>query len=116
MAGTHQFHAERVAFNEATFRRANEIVREYVHGEGDHRIPFICECGRAECLIQVELTVQEYESVRAEPAWFFVAPGHEIIGPDLGRLVDRQARYHVVEKVGVSGEIARARDPRSDGS
>jgi hypothetical protein len=50
--------------------------------------------------------------VRVEGDRFVVAAGHE---PDeLERVVDRHARYVVVEKTGDAGELARADDPRRD--
>jgi hypothetical protein len=99
--------------NEATFRRGNEIIREHARIAPFERIPFLCECGRAECSDEVELSPAEYESVRAVSTWFFVAPGHEILGPDLGRLVASEDRYAVVEKVGVSAEVTEELDPRA---
>lgn len=61
----------------------------------------------------VQLTVAEYESVRAEPTHFFVAPddGHVIV--DVERVVERQERYWIVEKVGRTGDVSEKFDPRS---
>ena len=43
---------------------------------------FLCECGRAEgddiaCEARVEMTLEEYEAVRAEDDRFALSPGHE---------------------------------------
>ena len=114
MGDEYSLRPERVALNEAAFRRGNEIIREHTQTAPFKRIPFLCECGRADCSQQVELSPAEYESVRAVSTWFFVAPGHEILGPDLGRLVSSEDRYAIVEKVGVSAEVTEELDPRAD--
>ena len=114
MAPEVEARAERVALNEVTFRRANELLEERVEEMAvSGRVPFFCECGDASCLARVELGLEEYEAVREDVRCFFVAPGHAITGPDLGRVVRSEGRYAVVEKIGVSGEIAEERDPRS---
>jgi hypothetical protein len=107
--------AERIAANEVTFRSANETVRDAAErAQVSNRVTFICECGNAGCLDLVELSLDEYERVRADPQQFFVVPGHEITGRDLGRVVGSTNRYTLVEKIGVSGEIARRRNPRPE--
>lgn len=106
--------AERVAENEVTFRRANETIGDFAHSASlVERIPFICECGEAACFQLVPLSLGEYEAVRQEATLFLVAPGHAITGPDLGRVVRTEPGYSVVEKIGISGEVARRRDPRT---
>lgn len=105
--------AERVAMIEVTFRRANEMISEAAkRAPVRGRIPFICECGNRTCLETVRLTAVDYEAVRGDPVVFLVAPGHEITGPDLGRVARSEALYTLVEKIGASAEIARRRDPR----
>jgi hypothetical protein len=101
--------------NEVTFRRANETVIEAAERASvSGLIPFICECGDAACFSTVQMSAGEYEAVRDNPLLFLVAPGHEITGPDLSRVVRSEGRYTVVEKIGISGEIARQRDPRQE--
>lgn len=110
---TDRLRAERVALNEVAFRRANEIIRDRVdHLAVGERVPFLCECGDATCFTEVGMSLEEYEAVRRSPTDFLVAPGHAITGPDLGRVVRAEERYCVVEKIGISGEVAEARDPR----
>jgi hypothetical protein len=107
--------AERVAINEVTFRRANETLMEAAErADVAGLIPFICECGDAACFDTVQMSVGEYEAVRQNPLHFLVASGHAITGPDLSRVVRSESRYTVVEKIGISGEIARERDPRQE--
>jgi hypothetical protein len=110
----HSLQPERVAFNEAAFRRGNEIIRDHSKTARFNRIPFLCECGRNDCLQEVELSAAEYESVRAVSTWFFVVPGHEILGSDLAQLVASEDRYAIVEKIGVSAEVTNELDPRAE--
>lgn len=100
----------RAARNEAMFREINEESYDLSDVRpGAHR--FICECANAECSDLVELTVAEYEEVRANGRWFFVAPGHEDTA--LEKVVSRHANYFVVEKIAPdSAALADRTDPR----
>jgi len=104
---------DRVAHNESLFREVNERI-EAGHGSADRSDPaaFRCECGSLRCNMLVELTLSEYERVRATSTHFFVVPGHEI--PEVERVIERAATFVVVEKVGESAHVARERDPRAD--
>jgi hypothetical protein len=104
---------ERIALNEARFREINERLLE-----GLERLPgavgeveFVCECGRRDCRECVVLTRDDYETVRADPARFAVVPGHELTEAE--RVVDRKARYSVVEKFEDVADIVVERDPRA---
>jgi hypothetical protein len=74
----------------------------------------LCECGDEECLERLFLDKQEYEAVRAHPARFFVAPGHQDL--TAGEVVVIESnRYVVVEKQGEEGEIVeRSYSPADD--
>ncbi|MGH3029739.1 MAG: hypothetical protein ACRDNE_03045 [Gaiellaceae bacterium] len=105
----------RLAKNEALFRGVNERVKE-VKGElgeaGDEgKIDFICECGRGDCVAQVQLRLVEYEEVRTNPAQFLVKPGHETVGVE--RSVREGDGYLVVEKHAEEAAVARETDPRA---
>lgn len=106
---------DRIARNEALFRSVNERVRDLVGGltsESDPgQIAFVCECGAGECTSSVELTIREYEHVRADPATFFVVPGHEI--PEVEAVVERHGAYNVVRKHDHEAQIAIDTDPRA---
>jgi hypothetical protein len=104
MAGESQ---ERIAFNEATFRKVNEGIER---GRDDDRVAFRCECGRLGCNRLIELTHAEYEVVRAHPRRFFLLTTHELLPVE--RVVERHDGYVVVEKVGEAGDIAERTDPR----
>jgi hypothetical protein len=90
---------ERLAKNEALFREVNARIRELSErwdlGEPD-LIAFVCECSRAGCSEPVELTLVEYEQVRAADTHFFVLPGHEDGRVDA--VIARHERYVVVAK------------------
>ena len=101
----------RAAANEATIRDVNEgIERGQWPGEEDMPVAFRCECARLGCNRLVELSVHEYEEVRAHPKRFVVVPGHEL--PDSERVIEATPRYLIVEKQNQAGEVAEAHDPR----
>jgi hypothetical protein len=100
---------QRVAINEATFRKVNEGME--VGQDPGGLLTFICECGRLGCNELLELTRAEYEGVRANPRRFAVTAGHEL--EDVEKVVERRDRYLVVEKAGdVEAEIVEHTDPR----
>src|SRR4051812_24999049 len=70
----------------------------------------ICECCNEACLAPIEITLDQYEQVRRFPTRFLLLPGHE--EPATERVVEQQNSYAVVEKTGVSGEVAVRLDPR----
>jgi len=104
---------EHVALNEASFREVNEGIEEG-RSERDGLVPFLCECGEIGCNAVVELTLEEYESVRAGSRWFLVSPGHGASFDVTERTGDR---FDVVRKPdGPLGELADRTDPRRAGA
>ena len=100
---------QRVAMNEATFRKVNEGMEAGQEPEG--MLAFLCECGRLGCNRLIELTRAEYEAVRANPRRFALVDGHEILEAEA--IVERHDRYLVVEKAGdPEAEIVEHTDPR----
>jgi len=98
------------AANATTLRAINEAIEEG-RITADGPVAFVCECGRVGCDALVELTVEEYEAVRADARRFFVEPGHEL--PD--DVIDaRNARFVVVTKQGLAADAALREDPRAD--
>jgi hypothetical protein len=107
---------ERLARNEVSYRSVNEAIqagRKDDDGGRDRPRPYMCECGLLECNELVELTVAEYEEVRANPRRFFMVDGHEL--PEVEHVIDRRARYTIAEKNNGEGRIAEENDPRSPG-
>jgi len=101
--------AERIGRNEDLFRKVNDQIEgvNEAFGEFTGTMSILCECGETECMEQIDLTLDEYRELRADPTHFAVKPGHEI--PDVEQIVDRRPGYHVVAKA--EGEPARlARD------
>jgi hypothetical protein len=104
---------QRVAKNEALFRRVNERIEEINEAlAGESESDFLCECGNDDCTAPVSLTLSEYEEVRSNPTHFLIAPGHDVI--DLERVIRETDRYAVVKKfAGEAERIAVETDPRS---
>jgi predicted ThiF/HesA family dinucleotide-utilizing enzyme len=100
---------QRVAMNEATFRKVNEGME--VGRDPSGLLSFVCECGRLGCNQLVQLTRAEYESIRSNPRRFAIVDGHEILEAE--QIVERHDRYLVVEKSGdPEAEIVEHTDPR----
>jgi len=102
----------RLGGNEAAFRKVNETLRAGKRlVDAEERFPFRCECGVLGCNRLLELTLPEYEAVRSHPTRFFIIDGHEITETE--HVVERRARYSVVEKEDEAAVVAAETDPRS---
>jgi anti-sigma regulatory factor (Ser/Thr protein kinase) len=102
----------RVASNQTTRRAINEAIEEGLR-TGAAEVGFVCECGALGCGTVIELSVDDYEHVRADGRQFLVADGHatpadEIVGGLDGRFV-------IVAKRGDDATAALAADPRTEG-
>jgi hypothetical protein len=104
--------AERVARNEAAFRKVNEAIergRETRNG----LVGFVCECGQTGCNEIIELTLSEYEAVRTDARRFAVRHGHEMRAEEVvEEVVETHERFVVVAKKGSAGAVAELHDPR----
>jgi hypothetical protein len=88
---------ERVAANQARFRRANDDLHvRYVELLATGALPFICECADERCTRIVSLTLEEYAEIREHDRRFFVVPGHRLSSGE--RVVEERQRYLVTEK------------------
>jgi hypothetical protein len=107
--------ATRVAKNQSTFRRANEQIEQTAQDLADdltvQHVPFLCECADASCTKIIQLTLAEYEDVRAGPRRFAVVPGHEVGVVD-EHVISQNDRFTTVEKIGEAGRLVAASDPR----
>ena len=102
---------QRAGANEATIRDVNEgIERGQWPGEEDNPVGFRCECAQLGCNQLIELSVREYEEIRAHPRRFVVVPGHE--SADVEAVVEARPGYLIVEKLDLAGEVAEQSDPR----
>jgi hypothetical protein len=98
-----QTQEQRIAANEALFRRANELLRlRYEELRLDsERLPFICECGDETCTRTLTLTLDEYRDVRRHSHHYVVVPGHELAASE--DVVEEEPDYSIVEKHTVEG-------------
>jgi hypothetical protein len=103
---------ERRGMTEALFRDVNERIAESAERFDATATEFVCECADPNCIHRVEASLAEYEEVRADPATFLLAPGHE--EKDIERVVSDRGRFEVVEKFedAVRRTVVRL-DPRS---
>ncbi len=108
---------ERAGRNESRYRNLNERMEPHnaVHVWVDPPMPdWICECASTECMKPVRLTLSEYEAVRAEATHFLVVPSDEHLSRAVERVVERNERYWVVQKIGEAADVSEELDPRPD--
>jgi hypothetical protein len=94
---------DRVVKNEIAFRDYNNrrvgFEQRVVGVEEDAEqevVPFVCECGNADCISALTITVGEYEDAHSAPNQFIVRPNH--FYPDVEDVTGRHEHYWVVEK------------------
>ena len=105
--------AERIGRNEALLREVNERVERLTQEfrATDEAMSLLCECGDSNCHDRIELTVSEYERLRAEPTTFAVRRGH--VAPEVETVVEETDRYVVIRKhAGEPAELAAELDDR----
>ncbi len=101
------------ALNQSLFRDVNERVEDVAQSFGSTVTDFACECDAETCLEHVSLTLDEYESVRANPTHFFIKPGH--INQAVEHVVaGAPGLYDVVQKLGHAGFVATEEDSRGN--
>jgi hypothetical protein len=104
----------RMTENESLFREVNERVDEtatqFVGKDGKSTQEYFCECANADCTFRVELTHEQYASVRADPRQFVVLPLH--FTPEVETLVTKNEGHWLVRKTGEAGEYVERLDPR----
>ena len=90
--------AERIGRNEDLFRKVNDQIEgvNEAFGVFTGTMSVLCECGKIECIEQIELGLDAYRELRTDPTRFAVKPGHEL--PDVERVVERHEGYFVVQK------------------
>ncbi|MGH2861352.1 MAG: hypothetical protein ACRDLT_07565 [Solirubrobacteraceae bacterium] len=102
----------RAAWNEDLFRETNEAIeRGMWRSDPDRLVRFRCECVDMACGAALEATLREYEQVRHSPRRFLIVAGH--VTPEVEVVVERTARYLVVEKKELAGVITEDADPRA---
>jgi hypothetical protein len=92
---------ERLVKNEMAFRDYNnrraEIEQQGADdNQEDEVAPFVCECGNADCIGALMVTVAQYEMAHSAPDRFLVKPGH--VYHDVEHVIERHDNYWIVEK------------------
>jgi hypothetical protein len=80
------------------FRRANQGLEKAIRSKvsEDRPIPFLCECLDESCTSSVEITLSEYDQVRAHANRYVIVPGHLTL--DGEHVLEEDGRRAVVEK------------------
>jgi hypothetical protein len=93
---------DRLVKNEMAFRDYNnrrvQIEQQAVAVDDnvEDAVPFVCECGSADCIGALLVTVDAYENAHRTPDRFIVKPEH--VYPDVEHLVEQHEHYWIVEK------------------
>jgi hypothetical protein len=106
--------ARRIGENEILYRTVNEKIEDLneAFGTVTNSMTIVCECGDASCAAQIELEVETYERVRADPTLFVILPGHA--EPDVESVVETADSFEIVRKdTGEAARLAAEHDPRS---
>ena len=99
--------AEKIARNDATFRKANEGIARFAEDVGaEGALPFFCECAEPTCREIVRLTLDDYRQVRSDPRDFVNAVGHQTAAQGWAEVIAERDGYLVVRKIGRAGEVA----------
>ena len=99
------------AIRRGLLREVNDRIAEIAAGFERAELPFVCECGSQDCIRAIDLSLREYESVRAHARRFAILPDHE--NPTLEIVVQETDRFAVVETfVGEASRIPEDTDPR----
>ena len=90
----------------------NERIAENAQRFDAGTTEFICECNDSACSERLELTLEEYERVRADGTRFLLAPGHG--DGSIERVVEHRGNFMIVEKVQATARaLVRRLDPRA---
>jgi hypothetical protein len=108
---------ERQAVNEALAREVNERLAGLDEqaastwaAPSEQLFEFLCECSaEGGCEARLQLTLEEYDRVRAQDDRFAIAPGHET--DEIEHVIERNDRFVIVDKVDAVERFTRD-DPR----
>ena len=80
-------------------REVNERVAELIegfHAEGEESVMTVfCECGSDECMAPIEMTLAEYQAVRAGPVRWVISSSH--IDTTADSILARRNGYALIE-------------------
>jgi hypothetical protein len=106
---TNDAQARKGGQNQSLLREVNERIEQIADDAANPE--FLCECANEDCVETLQLSLAEYEAIRASPVRFPINSGHDF--PEFERVIEEQEGYVVVEKFGKAGEVAQELDPRS---
>ena len=98
----------RLGQNDSLFREVNDRLRELAGDPGVRPLSaqYLCECVDDACLELIELTPEEYETIRSYRGAFVVFPGHE--RREVNRVLERNDRFVLIERPGYFPESPEA--------
>lgn len=110
----HDARPRRAGENQSSFRDLNERINAGKQARTTWVTisPWVCECADEDCTERIMMTLEEYEKLRSDPTHFVVAPDEKHVVHEAERIVEKQERYWVVEKLGEAAEAAEERDVR----
>ncbi len=106
----------RLAQNEASFREVNERIDELAktYAGEPHKYEFLCECSNLDCTFRIELSLADYEAIRADGTRFVILPDHFL--PEIEHVIEKHDAHWVIEKHGEAGDLVDELDPRRPGA
>ena len=82
---------------EDVFRNANDRIADMAAElEWRDPLPFLCECSDKRCFAQLQITLEQYDSLRAHSERYLMKPGHQLSG---GVILEQTDRVTVAEKL-----------------
>jgi hypothetical protein len=99
------------ACNQVLYREVNERIEQLTSELfGEQVFEIFCECGQADCGARIEVSVPDYEAVRAHATHFILLRDHQ--DRQVEWVVWHKDGYLVVENIGRAAEIAEQASPR----
>jgi hypothetical protein len=84
--------------NSRLIRAVNDRIRDVSNpADESGAVEVLCECGDVDCQGAVNISLVDYQTVRAAPRRFVLIHGHE--SPDVHRILSRDNGYVVVEEI-----------------
>jgi hypothetical protein len=105
----------RAGRNQSLFRALNDKLSDINEPLARVTDTFVisCECADTSCIDMLDISPDDYRSVRADPRWFIVLPDH--VYPEVESVIRQVDGYVVVEKFGAGGAVAETSDSTNEG-
>ena len=101
--------AKRVAGNRRALQTFFGAQHSVSHVAFCRPTEWICECANPACSGVVDASVQEYEAIHVDDAFFFVVASDDHYTPEIEQVVEHRDRYWIVEQIEVRSERAAGR-------